>query len=316
MTAAAPVLSCRNVSKRYGRATVLEDISIELAPGEVFGFLGPNGAGKTTLIKSILGLVTPQAGEISIFGHDLFLRRRAALRAVGAVVEAPLFPEYLSAFDNLRYLASFTAPVTAARVQEALERVGLGDVAHRPVGTFSYGMKQRLGIAQALLPDMRLLILDEPTNGLDPHGIAGMRNLIHSLSHNQGLTIFLSSHLLYEVEQVCDRFLIIHHGKRVTEGRMDDAGLQRGAAQVDITLGAGAPLAALREHPAFEAVLWGDDAAGSVCLRFRTAAVAELVRELVGRGCAVEAAQPCRRSLEDLFIELTRKEGDARHDSF
>ncbi len=310
-----PVLSCRGVGKRYGRKTVLDDISLELSAGEVFGFLGPNGAGKTTLIKSILGLVTPQAGEIEIFGRNLLLERRAALMQVGAVVEAPLFTEYLSAFDNLAYLASFTAPVEARRVEEVLERVGLADVARHPVGTFSYGMKQRLGIAQALLPDTKFLLLDEPTNGLDPHGIAGMRQLIRSLSKEQGLTVFLSSHLLYEVEQVCDRFMIIHHGRKVTEGRMDDPRLHGGSAQVDVTVRLDGSFGALKGHPAFEEVLWESED-GRACVRFRTAEVPELVRGLVAGGCAVEAVQPRRRSLEELFIELTRKDGDVRHDSF
>jgi ABC-2 type transport system ATP-binding protein len=317
MTDTDSVLSCQGVAKRYGRKTVLTDISLELAPGEVFGFLGPNGAGKTTLIKSILGLVTPQAGEIRIFGHNLFLDRIAAIHSVGAVVEAPLFTECFSAFDNLSYLASFTAPVGKRQVEEALERVGLGDVARMPVGTFSYGMKQRLGIAQALLPATRLLILDEPTNGLDPHGIAGMRQLIRSLSRDQGLTVFLSSHLLYEVEQVCDRFMIIHHGHKVMEGTMNDPLLQQGADLVEVALRRDDGFAALKNHPAFVEVVKETEEL-QVVLRFSTRDVPTLVRDLVARGAAVEEVRPIRRTLEEIFIELTRKPegGDARHDSF
>lgn len=317
MTDPVSVLSCQGVTKRYGRKTVLADISLELAPGEVFGFLGPNGAGKTTLIKSILGLVTPQAGEIRIFGHNLFLERIAAIRPVGAVVEAPLFTECFSAFDNLKYLASFTAPVEKRQIEEALERVGLGDVARTPVGTFSYGMKQRLGIAQALLPATRLLILDEPTNGLDPHGIAGMRQLIRSLSRDQGLTVFLSSHLLYEVEQVCDRFMIIHHGRKVMEGTMNDPRLQQGADLVEVTVRRDDSLPALKSHPAFVEMI-RETEERQVALRFSSVDVPALVRDLVACGAAVEEVKPVRRTLEEIFIELTRKPqgGDARNDSF
>jgi ABC-2 type transport system ATP-binding protein len=318
MTESNSVLSCQGVTKRYGRKTVLADISLELAPGEVFGFLGPNGAGKTTLIKSLLGLVTPQAGEIHLFGHNLFLDRIAALHAVGAVVEAPLFTECFSAFDNLKYLASFTAPVEKCRIEEVLERVGLGDVARTPVGTFSYGMKQRLGIAQALLPSTRLLILDEPTNGLDPHGIAGMRQLIRSLSRDQGLTVFLSSHLLYEVEQVCDRFMIIHHGQKMMEGTMNDPRLQQGATLVEVTVRRdGSGMAAPTLHPAFVEVV-KETEEGQVVIRFSAADVPALVRDLVAGGAAIDQVKPIRRSLEDIFIELTRKPegGDARNDSF
>ncbi len=317
MTDLVPVLSCQKVTKRYGRKTVLADISLELSPGEVFGFLGPNGAGKTTLIKSLLGLVTPQAGEIRLFGHDLFLDRIAALHAVGAVVEAPLFTECFSAYDNLKYLASFTAPVEKKRIEEVLERVGLGDVASTPVGTFSYGMKQRLGIAQALLPSTRLLILDEPTNGLDPHGIAGMRQLIRSLSRDQGLAVFLSSHLLYEVEQVCDRFMIIHHGRQVMSGTMNDPRLQPEATLVEVTVQRNDSLPALKHHPAFVEMVKEDEEPQAV-IRFSARDVPALVRDLVASGAAVEQVKPIRRTLEDIFIELTRKPegGDSRNDSF
>lgn len=310
-----PALTCREVSKRYGRKSVLDKISLDLYPGTVFGFLGPNGAGKTTLIKSILGLVTPQAGAISIFGEDLFLKRRRALRQVGAVVEAPLFVETLTAREHLACLASLTGPVTNQQVEEVLRRVGLHDVARQRIGTFSYGMKQRLGIAQALLPDTRLLILDEPTNGLDPHGIAGMRELIKSLTRDHGLSIFLSSHLLYEVEQVCDRFMIINHGACVLSGKMADYRNKR-SATVDVVMVDDDTVYPIRER--YDVLSTAPcHRPGLVSVTFASDDIPELVRQLVADGCRIEEVTPHVQSLEELFIEITRRgDEDAVMDFF
>lgn len=192
-------------------------MDISVPAGVVYGFLGPNGAGKTTFMRMLLGLSLPDSGSIEIFGENIFSDKETILEGVGAVIESPAFFEYMSAYENLSYLARLTAPVDEKKIWEALETVGLDKVARKKVGKFSYGMKQRLGIAQAILPENRLIFLDEPTNGLDPHGIVGVRELIKKLCREKGITVFISSHLLSEVELVCDSVTIIDRGVKICE---------------------------------------------------------------------------------------------------
>lgn len=311
------MLDCLDVGKWYGKIPALHGVSLRLAAGEILGFLGPNGAGKTTLIKIILGLATPTGGVVRVDGADVFSQRRVAMRTVGAVVEAPVFFEYLSAYENLRHLTALTAPVPRARLLETLELVGLGAVAQRRVQTFSYGMKQRLGIAQALLPDTRLLILDEPTNGLDPHGIASVRTLVRDLARNRGLAVFISSHLLTEVEQVCDRFVIIHRGRKVHEGGADE--LRAEADEVDIVWQRDAALeGAVRGHPCFLHLHPAADGPTLVGgFKASAADIPDLVAWLVGRGARVVEVRRRRRTLEELFVEKTATGADdVRTDAF
>ncbi|MBN1864019.1 MAG: ABC transporter ATP-binding protein [Victivallales bacterium] len=216
------VLSVRNLTKAYGGVAAVSSLDLDVKSGEIFGFLGPNGAGKTTLIKSVLGLTTPDQGAIEVFGKSIFSHRREIMRDVGAVVEAPcLFPDF-TAFENLRYITRLSAEIPVQKLKDTLDLVGLANAGKKRVGAFSYGMKQRLGIAQALLPANKLIFLDEPTNGLDPHGIVGVRNLIRKLRCELGITIFLSSHLLSEVQQVCDRVAIIDRGVKICESHVKD----------------------------------------------------------------------------------------------
>jgi ABC-2 type transport system ATP-binding protein len=195
-----------NLSKTYGRGThrvqAVMDLPLEVTAGQVYGFLGPNGAGKTTTIRMMMSLIRPSAGRVEIFGRDA--REVGALRRVGALVEGPAFYDYLSARGNLEILARTAGAFRPERVREVLALVGLEHRADQRVGEYSQGMKQRLGIAVALLGDPDLVILDEPTNGLDPAGMQEIRGLIRDLAVRQGKTVFLSSHLLGEVEQVCD----------------------------------------------------------------------------------------------------------------
>ena len=313
-----PVVQCRNIRKRYGGKTVLDGIDVDLQEGEVFGLLGPNGAGKTTFIKVLLGLTMPTTGTVRIFDEDLFVSRRRLMRHVGAVVEAPAFFNYLDAFDNLDYLVALTERVPHEKVMEALTVVGLADVAHGPVGTFSYGMKQRLGIAQALLPDTRFLVLDEPTNGLDPHGIAGMRKLIRGLSRNRGITVLVSSHLLTEVEQVCDRVMIIHEGRNVLESTVEK--LRRDTEYLEIQiLGDESVLDAVdKALPPFERRAGADGEPSTLCFRDpKGLEVPDLVRKLVEAGLEVHSVRPRAYTLEDIFISHTRSENrDVRIDAF
>ncbi len=211
-----------NIVKRYGRFTAVDGISLSVRSNSVFGFLGPNGAGKTTMMRILLGLSMPDSGKAELLGKDLFRQKDEILSMVGAVIEAPSFFEYLTAYENLYYLSRISAKLPAAQIWKTLETVGLTEVAHKRVGAFSYGMKQRLGIAQALLPASRLIFLDEPTNGLDPHGIAGVRSLIRRLCAQEGITFFISSHMLGEVESICDRVAIIDKGRLICESSVSD----------------------------------------------------------------------------------------------
>ncbi|WCJ59469.1 ABC transporter ATP-binding protein [Fontisphaera persica] len=212
------MIELRGVSKRFGRRQAVDGLDLEVPAGEIFGLLGHNGAGKSTAIGMMLGQVWPDAGEVRLLGHDVTSNRRRALEKVGAIFETPAFYDYLSGWRNLEILSSFTAPTPRRRIQEVIEWVGLQGREHHPVRTYSHGMRTRLALAQALLPQPDLLILDEPGDGLDPEGIHEMRHTILRLRRELGLTILLSSHLLNEVEQLCTRIAVLHQGRKVYEG--------------------------------------------------------------------------------------------------
>ncbi|MDP9244602.1 MAG: ATP-binding cassette domain-containing protein, partial [Chloroflexota bacterium] len=221
----AAALETHDLSKHYGRLVALDRLNLTVRPGEVYGLIGPNGAGKTTFLRLVLGLARPTAGGVRILGEHA--GTPAGLARIGSVVETPAFYPYLSGFDNMRVLASY-AGVRTDRIAPALERVGLADRSRDKVSGYSLGMRQRLGLAGAYLKDPELYLLDEPTNGLDPHGIAAMRDVIRELAQG-GKTVLLSSHLLAEVEQVCDRIGIIHHGKLLLE---ETVGEVRGSSRL------------------------------------------------------------------------------------
>ncbi|MDX9979680.1 MAG: ABC transporter ATP-binding protein [Lentisphaeria bacterium] len=311
-----PALLCEELCKRYGRHEVLRGVDLRVEPGQVFGLLGPNGAGKTTLIRLVLGLALPTSGRVRIFGRDLFTERREVIRQVGAVVEAPCFFPYLTAFENLHHLVSLTRALPRERILDTLDAVGLAPVAERKVGTFSYGMKQRLGIAQALLPDTRLLILDEPTNGLDPHGIAGMRNLIRRISQERGIAVLVSSHLLGEIEQVCDRVVILHHGRKVVDNSLEE--LQNRDAEIEVLV---EPDPAALARAGLDGALRSSDGIedGLQLLRLSLpeTEVPAAVRALVAAGLALHRVERRTRNLEEIFLQHTeRGESDVRIDSF
>ncbi len=207
------------LTKCFGPVVAVDHVDLKVEEGELFGFLGPNGAGKTTTISMILGLLHPTEGRVNVLGQEVTPTNTGALRQVGAMVNTPGFLPYLSGRENLRLLARLYADVDDRRVEEVLEQVGLREAAHRKVGGYSTGMKQRLGLAAALMHRPRLLVLDEPTNGLDPIGMKEVRELLRALA-DAGITIFLSSHLLHEVEQICDRVALIHKGRIVAEGEV------------------------------------------------------------------------------------------------
>ncbi len=211
-----------NVFKKFGRRSAVEDLTLTVPPGEVFGLLGHNGAGKSTAIGMMLGQVWPTSGSVRLCGHDVTSHRQLALQKVGAIFETPAFYDYLSGWRNLEILSLFTAPTPRERIREVVDWVGLGGREHSKVKTYSHGMRARLALAQALLPKPDLLILDEPGSGLDPEGIAEMRQTILRLHRELKLTILLSSHLLNEVEQLCTRIAVLNQGRKVFEGPLAD----------------------------------------------------------------------------------------------
>ena len=213
-----------SISKKFRGRPAVADVSFEVARGEIFGLLGHNGAGKSTTFGIALGHVHADAGRVTVHGHDVSTARAAALARVGAIFETPAFYDYLSGWRNLRFFVSLGGSVSRQRMEEVVRLVGLEERIHDRVRTYSHGMRQRLALAQALLPDPELVLLDEPTEGLDPAGIHEMRALIQKLRAEHGMTVILSSHILHEVEQLCDRVAILQRGSLVYCGRWQDAG--------------------------------------------------------------------------------------------
>ena len=211
-------LRAERLAKRYGTRQAVVDASFTLKPGEVFGFLGPNGAGKTTTIRMLVGLIRPSAGRVLVGGHDLLREREAALRRLGCIVESPDFYDYLTGRENLAHFARMIDAEASSRIEPLAEMLRVRERLDDKVRTYSLGMRQRLGIAQALLGEPDVLVLDEPANGLDPAGIRELRELLRRLADQRGLAVFVSSHLLGEIERMCDRLAIVHRGRVLAEG--------------------------------------------------------------------------------------------------
>ena len=217
------LVEVKNLKKSFGDLTAVNDLSFTVNAGDVYGFLGQNGAGKSTTIRMLLTLIAPTSGQINLFGFELKKHRNAILKQIGAIIERPDLYKYLTAYDNLELFARLSGlKPSKALLMEQLEKVGLADRAFSKAKTFSQGMKQRLGIAIALVHNPQLIILDEPTNGLDPQGIADMRTIINDLRIVHGKTVIVSSHLLYEIEQVATRMIIIDKGKKIVEGTTEE----------------------------------------------------------------------------------------------
>jgi len=295
------MLQATGLYKSFAGKPALEDVSFHVREGEIYGLLGHNGAGKSTSLGIILGMVMPDRGDVTIGGVSVRENRSLALRKVGAIFEAPAFYDYLSGWENLRILMSYSGGFDEKAAREVIERVGLSRRVHSKVRTYSHGMRQRLALAQALLPEPAVLLLDEPTDGLDPEGIKWFREFILGLRDERGMTVLFNSHLLAEVELMCDRVAILREGKRVFEGTAN--GLHE-------------------DDPVFEADLdpWGQavgliHAAGGEVLaqgRFRLpqqADAAAFVETLVRSGIRVSSFSPVRHSLEDLYMEILNGAG-------
>ena len=296
------VLKTFDLGKRFGKRWAARDIDLEVHRGDIFCFLGPNGAGKSTTIRMILTLLRPTAGAIQLFGLDLHKHRREVLARVGGIVEKPDFYLYLSAYKNLELLGSMTRRIKRDEVMEALARVGLKARARDKVQTFSHGMKQRLGIAQALLTRPELIILDEPTTGLDPQGMKDVRELIQRLAREEGMTIFLSSHLLSEIEQVATRMAVVHRGEVVAQGSVSELLAQEAT---DYALQASPIKKALKLIEPIPWVKVLSSGESMIELRLEPGRAAELNRLLVTNGVEVFAFYP-RRTLEDFFLKVTK----------
>lgn len=294
------MIELRHVTKRFGSRLALDDLTLTVQPGEIYGLLGHNGAGKSTAIGILLGQVWPTAGEVRVCGFDVTTQRRQALRAVGAIFETPVFYDYLSGYRNLDILAHYTAPTPRRRIQEVMDWVGLSGREHSKVRTYSHGMRARLALAQALLPQPKLLVLDEPSDGLDPEGIHEIRQTILRLHRELGMTILLSSHLLNEVEQLCTRIAVLQQGRKVFEGSLAEAVSQQ-------------RLVRLRTHDftaATEALQQADLITGArdghLVELAPGASTDQLVRRLVECGMPVFEIAPEAMTLEAFYLGLMK----------
>jgi len=291
------VIQLKNLCKKFGRQLAVDDLTLQVPAGEIYGLLGHNGAGKSTAIGIMLSQVWPTSGDVRICGHDVTAHRRLALQKVGAIFETPAFYDYLSGWRNLEILSSYTAPTSRQRIQEVIEWVGLSGREHSKVRTYSHGMRARLALAQALLPQPELLILDEPSDGLDPEGIHEMRQTILRLHRELRLTILLSSHFLNEVEQLCTRIAVLNRGCMVFEGTLA-ATKQRGW----IRLKAGDFGLAVKQLR--QAQLITEERDGHLIALGPGIGTDQVVRLLVERGMPVYEIAPVEDTLEDFYLSL------------
>lgn len=300
----SPVLQIRQLTKRIGSKTIIDGLTFDVPKGEVFGFLGPNGSGKTTTIRMIVGLMSITEGDIAVNGISVTQRFEEAMRHIGAIVENPEMYKFLTGYQNLVHYARMIPGITRQRIDEVVEMVGLGKRIHDKVKTYSLGMRQRLGVAQAILHRPSLLVLDEPTNGLDPAGIRELRDYLRRLAKEEGTSVFVSSHLLSEMELMCDRVAIIQSGKlidvRTLRDIVNDVGETASVLfELDRSREAAAALSA-----AFPGIrLSADD--GSVTAELAKEQIPEVTAALVKAGIRIYGIRTETRTLEDKYLEMT-----------
>ncbi|EAG7613432.1 TPA_asm: ATP-binding cassette domain-containing protein [Listeria monocytogenes] len=290
-------LQVTNLHKKIRKREIIKGISFEVMPGEVFGFLGPNGAGKTTTIRMIVGLIKPTSGTILIGGKDIRKNFTEAMRGLGSIVENPEFYTFLTGQENLAYFARMDSSIKKERIQEVTELVGLEKRINDRVSTYSLGMRQRLGIAQALLSNPKLLILDEPTNGLDPSGIHEMRDFIRALARNEGISVLVSSHLLSEIELLCDRVAIMTDGTIIKTDQVAHLLSSRAQLRWRVT--------PIEQAKAFLESVTEVEVDGEYLVTAMNKESAEWNEQLVAKGIKVHEIDKRKPSLEDLFLELT-----------
>ncbi len=305
MSEASP-LEARGLVKRYGDLVAVDHVDLTVDRGDVFGYLGPNGAGKTTSLRMLLGLIRPTGGSARLFGRDPLVDGARALDGVAGFVEGPRFYPYLSGLRNLRLLGDLDGGVASSRIDEVLDVVELRDRAKDRVGGYSHGMRQRLGIAASLLRDPKLLLLDEPTTGLDPAGMRDMRELVKRLA-SHGITILLSSHVLAEVEELCNRVAIIRKGRIIYEGRLDELIESAGGGYILRTSEPERARALLLAHGIEGPVL----EQGELRFQAEPAAIESLSIALGQAGIGIAALVPRVATLEELFLDMTEHEAVA-----
>jgi ABC-2 type transport system ATP-binding protein len=294
------VLEVQSVTKKIDNKTIVDSLSFHIKRGEILGLLGPNGAGKTTTMRMIVGLASITEGDIFIEGHSIKTNFKQAISKIGVVVETPSFYPFLSGYDNLKYYARMAKGVTDERIKEIVELLGLGHAIHKKTKTYSLGMRQRLGIAQALLHRPSVLILDEPTNGLDPAGIREMRDYLKKVARHEGTAILVSSHLLAEIELMCDRVVIIQNGKHIKTYDIAEKSAQEEitfivgdaekAAQVLGKEFEGAPIR-VKDHALF--------------IQMKEEDIPSVVKALVSYNIDLYYVYRSKQSLEDIFLEAT-----------
>lgn len=304
-----PALALKDLCKRFGRICAVDHLSLEVPAGQMTGFLGPNGAGKSTTLYMIPRLVRPSSGRIRIFGTDLHQDFKQALRSVGVMVETPAFYEYLTARGNLQLTARLLGGVGARDIDEVLERIGLADRQHDKVGTYSQGMKQRLGIGRAMLGKPRLLVLDEPTNGMDPEGTREILGFLQERVKNDGLTVFISSHLLHEVEEYCETVFVVNKGHLVASGNVRE--ILRPQERIVRTTFVGTVPDPVRLRTDARIKLVTPLAPDTLEITLVDADSAWLNQHLLQAGHRVATLGPRQKTLKEFFLSIT---GDRRHD--
>lgn len=311
------ILSVEHLKKRIGKRWIVQDVSFEVKAGEIFGFLGPNGAGKTTTIRMLVDLIRPTEGQVAICGFDVQKDPERALSLVGSIVENPEVYTYLTGWENLEQFARMMPGIDAARIQEVADLVGLDQRIHDKVRTYSLGMRQRLGIAQALLGRPKLLILDEPTNGLDPKGIKEMRSFIRLLA-KEGLAVFVSSHLLSEIQVLCDRVAIISRGRVLAVGAVHELldsstgyvvwELEPSSTGKAMLADLGISIVQNVDEVLDDAIIAGFGGE-AIVTQMQVDQIADIVPRLVSSGLQVRSVQKIIPTLEQLFLEMTDGEG-------
>ncbi|WP_077614394.1 ABC transporter ATP-binding protein [Caenibacillus caldisaponilyticus] len=297
-----PAIQLKNVKKTIGKKTIIHGLTFDIQPGEVFGFLGPNGAGKTTTIRMICGLMKMTEGDIYIFGHSIKTEFKRAIQHLGAIVENPEFYNHLSGYRNLVHAARMVSGVTKERIDEVVRLVGLQHRIHDKVKTYSLGMRQRLGLAQALLHRPKILILDEPTNGLDPAGIIEIRKYIRRLAEKEGLAIIVSSHLLSEIERMCDRIGIIQNGRLIDVQTVNEFVNADAEMTVHFIVDpVDLAIEVLKSTTGQQPARTGDQ----LQLSLEREAIPGIVEILVNAGIKLYGITTQKKSLEEKFLEVT-----------
>ncbi|WP_440706269.1 ABC transporter ATP-binding protein [Heyndrickxia oleronia] len=300
-----PVVELKNVTKVIKGKKIIDNLTFNIQEGEVFGFLGPNGAGKTTTIRMIVGLMKISSGDILVCGKNVKSEYEDALRNVGGIVENPEMYKFLTGYQNLMQYARMIKGITKEKINEVIELVGLEDRIHEKVKTYSLGMRQRLGLAQSLLHEPKVMILDEPTNGLDPAGIREIRDHLRKLTKQKGMAVIVSSHLLSEMEMMCDRIAIIQKGKLIDVQKVHDFVYedtkQKYFIEVELTENAKESLKTLQEY-SIKQVETGIE------VEIEKNQVPEFIQALIQAGIRIYEVKPMSKSLEDRFLEITSKE--------